>query len=141
MFASILEWADGVPQWWKVGKEGPGSLKVRWPFLTVLALMVRGKGSGRRWDKRLIAAGTSWLLELADGLPARAAEEGDRVSAEWMATGNAFHRQHKSESLTAPSNKPILGVFAYHRRGSVPINACMSFFLWECAAPVKVVAL
>jgi hypothetical protein len=52
------------------------------------------------------------LLELADGLPATTTEEGDRVSAERMATGDAFHRQHKPESLTAPSNKPILSIFA-----------------------------
>jgi len=82
MFASILERADGFPQWRKVGKEGPGSLKIRWPFLTLLALMVRCIGRGRWRDKRLIAAGANWLLEGADGLPARATEEGNRVSAE-----------------------------------------------------------
>jgi len=82
MFASILERADGFPQWGKVGEEGPGSLKSRWPFLTLLALMVRCIGRGRWRDKRLIAAGTNWLLERVDGVPAGGAEEGDRVSAE-----------------------------------------------------------
>jgi hypothetical protein len=44
--------------------------------------MVRCIGSGRWRDKWLIAAGTSRLLERADGLPARGTEEGHRVSAE-----------------------------------------------------------
>jgi hypothetical protein len=57
-------------------------LKIRWPFLTLLALMVWCIDRGRWGDKRLIAAGTNWLLERADGLPARGAEEGNRVSAE-----------------------------------------------------------
>ena len=82
MFTSIFERADGFLQWRKVGKEGPGPLKVRWPFLTVLAFMVRCIGRGCWRDKRLIAAGANWLLERADRLPARATEEGHRVSAE-----------------------------------------------------------
>jgi hypothetical protein len=111
MFASILERADGFPQWRKVGEEGPGSLKIRWPLLTVLALMVRCIARGRWRDKRLIAAGTNWVLERADGLPARSTEEGHRVGAERMATGDAFHRQDKPEGLTAPSDESILCVF------------------------------
>ena len=82
MFAPILERADGLPQWREVGEESPGSLKIRWPLLTVLALMVRSIGRGRWRDKRLIAAGTNWLLERADGLPAHGTEEGHRVGAE-----------------------------------------------------------
>jgi len=140
MFASILQRADSVLQGRKVGEEGPGSLKVRWPFLTVLALMVRCIGHGCRRDKGLIAAGTSRLLEPVDGLPARGTEEGYRVSAERAATGDAFDRQDKPEGLTAPSDQPILCVFTYHRRGSAPTNVCV-FLLWECASSVKVVAL
>jgi hypothetical protein len=82
MFASILERTDGVPEWRKIGEEGPGPLKIRRPLLTVLAVMVRCIGRGGLRDKRLIAAGTNWLLERADGLPARGTEEGHRVSAE-----------------------------------------------------------
>ena len=82
MFAPILERADGVPQWRKVGEEGPGPLKIRWPFLTVLALMVWSIGRGRLRDKRLIAAGTHRVLEGPDGVPARGTEEGYRVGAE-----------------------------------------------------------
>jgi hypothetical protein len=82
MCASILERADGFPQWREIGEEGPGSLEVRWPFLTVLALMVWCIGRGRWGDKRLIATGTNWVLERADRLPARGAKEGHWVSAE-----------------------------------------------------------
>jgi len=128
MFASILERADGFPQWRKVGEEGPGSLKSRRPFLTLLALMVRCIGRGRWRDKRLIAAGTNWLLERADGLPAHGTEEGHRVSAERGTTCKAFDRQYKPESLTAPSDESILCVFTYHRRGSAPIQVCVRFF-------------
>jgi hypothetical protein len=82
VFASILERADGFPQWREIGEEGPGSLEVRWPFLTLLALMVRCIGRGRCGDERLIAAATNWVLEWADGLPARGTEEGHRVGGE-----------------------------------------------------------
>jgi hypothetical protein len=50
------------------------------------------------------------LSERVDILPARCTEEGHRIDAEWMATGKAFYRQHKPESLTAPSEEPILYV-------------------------------
>ena len=82
MFASILERADGFPEWRKVGEEGPGSLKIRRLLLTRLALMVRCIGRGRWRDKRLVAAGANRVLERTDGLPARATEEGHRVCAE-----------------------------------------------------------
>ncbi len=111
MFASIFERADGFPQWREIGVEGPGSLEVRWPFLTVLALMVWRIGRGRWGDKRLIAAGTHWLLERADGVPTRGTEEGYRISAEGPATGDTFDRQHKTEGLTAPPDESILCVF------------------------------
>lgn len=82
MFASILERADGFLQGRKIGEEGPGPLEVRWPFLTLLALMVRRIGCGRRRDERLVTAGANWVLEWADGLPARGTEEGHRVGGE-----------------------------------------------------------
>jgi hypothetical protein len=110
MFASILERADGFAQWRKVREEGPGSLKSGRPFLTVLALMIRCMGRGRLRDKRLIAAGTSWLVERADVLPARGTEEGHWVSTECRTTYEALHWQHKPEGLTAPSDESILCV-------------------------------
>ena len=82
MFALILERADRFPQWRKVGEQGPGSLKIRWPFLTLLALMVWGIGSGGQRDERPIAADTQWLLERADRLPTYRTEEGHRVRAQ-----------------------------------------------------------
>jgi hypothetical protein len=111
MFASIFECADGFPQWRKIGEEGPGPFKIRRPFYTVLTLMVRGIGRGRWRDKRLIAAGTHWLLERADGVPTRGTEERHRISAEGLATGDTFDRQHKPEGLTAPPDDSILCVF------------------------------
>ena len=134
MFASIFECADGFPQWRKVGEKGPGSLKIRWPFLTLLALMIRCIGRGCWRDKRLIAAGTNWLLEWADGLPARATEEGHWVSAERDTTCKAFDRQHKPEGLTAPSDESILCVFTYHRRGSAPITYVYASSMGMCRA-------
>jgi hypothetical protein len=128
MFALILERADRFPQWRKVWEEGPGSLKSRWPFLTLLALMVRCIGRGRWRDKRLIAAGTHWLLERADSMPARGTEEGHRVSGEGITTCEAFDRQHKPEGLTAPSDESILCGFRYHRQGNAPIYVCLRFF-------------
>jgi hypothetical protein len=50
------------------------------------------------------------LSERVDILPAGCTEKGHRIDAEWMATGKAFYRQHKPESLTAPSEEPILYV-------------------------------
>ena len=112
MFASILKRADGFLERRKIGEEGPGSLEVWWPFLTMLALMVRGIGRGRRRDKRLIASGTSLLLEWVDGLPAHGTEEGHWISAERGATCEAFDRQDKPEGLTAPSDQSTLYIFA-----------------------------
>lgn len=111
MFTSIFERTDSLLQWREIGEEGPGPLKVWRPFLAVVALMVGCVGRGRFRDKGLIAAGTSWLSERVDILPAGCTEEGYRIDAEWMATGKAFYRQHKPESLTAPSEEPILYVF------------------------------
>jgi len=128
MFASILKRADGFLEGWKVGKEGPGSLEVWWPFLTVLALMVWGIGCGRRRDKRLIAAGTCRLLEWVNGLPTHGTEEGHWVSAERGATCEAFDRQYKPEGLTAPSDQPTLCIFARHRRRRAPVNILGRFF-------------
>ena len=82
MFASIFERADGLPQRREIGEEGPGPLKGWRPLLAVLALMVWCIGRGRFRDKRLIAAGTSWLPERVDILPACGTEEGHRISAE-----------------------------------------------------------
>jgi len=82
MFASVLKRTDGVPQGREIGEESPGPFKVRRLFLTALALMIRCVGRGRVRDKWLVAAGTYRMLERADGVPARGAEEGDRVSAE-----------------------------------------------------------
>src|SRR4051794_5040620 len=107
MFTMILERADGLTQRRKIGKQSPGSLKIRWSSLTVLALMIWSMGRGYRRDKRLIAASTNRLLERTDGVPARGTEEGHRVGAECMATGHALHRQHKSDGLTAPSHESI----------------------------------
>jgi|SRR5688572_2533815 len=128
MFASILERADGFPQRCEIGEEGPGPLEFRWPFLTVLTLMVRCIGHGRFRYKRLIATNASRLLEWADGVPACGTEKGDWVSAERGPTCEAFDRQHKPESLTAPSDEPILCVFTCHRKGSTPFESCMCFF-------------
>lgn len=96
--------------------------------------MIRCIGRGRWRDKRLIAAGTNWLLEWADGLPARATEEGHWVSAERGTTCKAFDRQHKPEGLTAPSDESILCVFTYHRRGSAPITYVCASSMGMCRA-------
>jgi hypothetical protein len=111
MFASVLERAYGLSQWRKIWEEGPGALKFRRMFLTLLALMIRSIGRGCRRDKRLIAVGTHRMLEWADGVPARGTEEGHRVGAEWMAAGTAFDRQYKPKGLTAPSDESILCAF------------------------------
>ena len=109
MFASIFERADGVLQRRKIGEEGPGSFKIRRPFDTVLTLMVRCIGCGRRRDERLIAAGTHRLLERADGVPARGTEEGHWVGAEGGTTCEAFDWQDKPEGAdgTIRSADPV----------------------------------
>src|ERR1041385_5068724 len=111
MFASVFERTDGFSQWRKIGEEGPGSLKIRRLFLTLLALMIGSICRSRQRDKRLIAAAANRLLKRTDCLPTRVTEEGHRVSTEWMAAGTALDRQHKPEGLTAPSDEPILCVF------------------------------
>jgi hypothetical protein len=92
VFASILELADGFTQWREVGEEGPGSLELRRPFLTLLAVVVRCIGCGRWGDKRLIAAGTNGVLEWADSLPAGGTEERHRVGGEGLPAREAFNR-------------------------------------------------
>ena len=92
MFAAILERADGFLQGRKIGEEGPGPFKNWQPALAVLAVMVWGVGCGRRRDEWLVTAGANWVLEWADGLPARGTEEGHRVGGEWVVAGEAFHR-------------------------------------------------
>ncbi len=73
-------------------------------------------------------------------MPARGAEEGDRIGTECLAAGRAFNRQHEPEGLAAPSEKSILSVFTEHRKGNVPTNV-WGLFIWESRASVKVVAL
>src|ERR1044071_4615186 len=82
MFASVFERTDGFSEWRMIGEEGPGPLKVRRLFLTLLALMVGSICRSRRRDKRLITAGANRLLERMDCLPTGATEEGHRVSTE-----------------------------------------------------------
>jgi len=104
----ILERADGFPEWGNVGKEGPGPLKNGRLFLAVLALMVRCIARGRLRDKGLVAAGASWLMERVNALPTCGTKEGHGIGTQYNTAGDAFHRQYKPKSLTAPSGKPIL---------------------------------
>src|SRR5688500_11864584 len=90
--------------------------------------MVRCIGHGHFRYKRLIATDASRLSEWADGMPAPGTEKGYRVSAEHGTTRETFHRQYKPESLTAPSDEPILCVFTCHHRGSTPFARCACFF-------------
>ena len=111
MFTTILKRADGFPEGRKVGEESPRSFKIRRPFLTVLAMMVRCIGRGCRRSKWLIAAGTRRLPDRADRLPTHRTEEGHWVCAERGAACEALDRQDKPEGLTAPSDESIPCIF------------------------------
>ena len=73
--------------------------------------MIRRVGCGRRRDEWLIAAGTHRLMEWADGVPARGAEEGHWVGAERVATREAIYWQDEPKELTTSSHQPILRTF------------------------------
>src|SRR4029078_11593279 len=101
----------------KVREQGPGPLKIRWLFLTLLALMVWRTVCGSLRDEWLIAACTSRLPERVDGAPACGTDEGHRIPPESPATGDAFHRQHKPDGLAEPSGESNLCGITQHRRG------------------------